>query len=208
MDDWQGGQFERHGEEPERSSTQTASGGGDVTRTVVVTTARGPGRRDWGLLLAVGVVAIIFGILVLANIWGSVRLVAIFAGLFLVFAGIVQLATLGGARRRGGRVASGVTALVLGLILIFWPEASVKTVAVVVGVAFLLWGVAMVIAALVDRSEGWGVAAGLGGFLALIGIVVIAWPGPTIAILMVLVGLNALVFGISAVVQALSRRNA
>jgi len=42
----------------------------------------------------------------------------------------------------------------------------------------------------------------------LIGIVVIAWPGPTVAILMVLVGLNALVFGISAVVQALSLRKA
>jgi len=161
MDDRQVGQFDRRGEEPERSSTQAAGGGG-VTRTVVVATTRGPGRRSWGLLLAVGAVAVIFGILVLANIWGSVRLVAVFAGLFLVFAGVVQLATLGGVRRRSGRAVSGATALVLGLILILWPEASVKTVAVVVGVAFLLWGVAMLIAALADRSEGWGVAAGLG----------------------------------------------
>jgi uncharacterized membrane protein HdeD (DUF308 family) len=205
MSEWQGGERDRQGEET--GGTQTAGGGG-VTDTVVVVASGGPDRRSWGLLLAVGIVAIIFGILVLANIWGSVRLVAILAGLFLVFAGIAQLASLGGARRRGGRILSGVIALILGLALILWPEASVKTVAVIVGLAFLVWGIAMVVAALMDRGESWGVAAGFGGLLAIIGIIVMAWPGPTIAILMVLVGFSALLFGISAVAQALALRRA
>ena len=174
----------------------------------MVTETSSPDRRSWGLLLAVGIVAIIFGIIVLANIWGSVRLVAILAGLFLIFAGIVQLATMSGARRRGGRIVSGVLAIIFGVALIAWPEASVKTVAVIVGIAFLVWGVAVALAAFADRREGWGVAAGFGAFLALIGIVFMVWPGPTIAILMVLVGLSALIFGISAVAQALALRKA
>jgi uncharacterized membrane protein HdeD (DUF308 family) len=91
-------------------------------------------------------------------------------------------------------------------VLILWPEASVTTVAVLVGIAFLAWGVVMALAALVDHREGSGVAAAFGAFLAIIGVIVIVWPGPTIAILMVLVGLNALVFGISAIVQALALR--
>ena len=174
----------------------------------MVTGTSGPDHRSWGLLLGVGIVAIIFGIVVLANIWGSVRLVAVLAGLFLIFAGVVQLATMSGARRRGGRIVSGVLAVIFGIALIAWPEASVKTVAVIVGIAFLVWGVAVALAAFADRREGWGVGAGFGAFLALIGIVFMAWPGPTIAILMVLVGLSALIFGISAVAQALALRKA
>jgi uncharacterized membrane protein HdeD (DUF308 family) len=206
MNDIQG---EGYGPDDESGGTQTrTTSGGGGTETTVIATTDGPDRRNWGLLLAVGIVAIIFGILVLANIWGSVHLVAILAGLYLVFAGIMQLATMGGARRQRGRIFSGALALVLGLMLILWPEASVKTVAVIVGVAFLAWGVAWTLAALVDRGEGSGVAAAFGVVLAIIGIVVIAWPGPTIAVLMVFVGANALVFGISAIAQALALRKA
>jgi len=204
MNEMQGGGYDRD-DEPGRTQT---TGGGGVTDTIVVTTTRGPDRRNWGLLLAVGIVSIVFGIIVLANIWGSVRLVAVLAGLFLLFAGVVQLATMSGARSKGGRIVSGLLAVILGVMLIVWPESSVKTVAVIVGIAFLVWGLAMALAALMDRGEGSGVAAAFGAILAIIGIIVIAWPGPTIAILMVLVGVNALVFGISAVAQALALRKA
>ena len=66
----------------------------------------------------------------------------------------------------------------------------------------------MAIAAFVDRSDGWGVAAGFGVLLAIVGIIVVAWPGPTIAILMVLVGLDAILFGISMIAQGLALRRA
>ena len=44
--------------------------------------------------------------------------------------------------------------------------------------------------------------------VAVIGLVFIIWPGPTVTILMILVGLAALLFGIGAIVQALSLRRA
>jgi uncharacterized membrane protein HdeD (DUF308 family) len=151
--------------------------------TVVVVNEGALARRYWGVMLAAGIVAVIFGIIVLANIWSSVRLVAILAGLFLIF-----------------------VILVVGLVLVFWPDSSVKTVAVLVGLAFLFWGVVMAIAALVDRGEGWGITAGFGVLLALVGIIVIAWPGPTIAILMILVGIDAILFGASMIAQGLALR--
>ncbi len=199
MSEWQGGGYD--------DENESGSGGG-TPQTVIVTTSSGASRGSWGLLLGVGIVAIIFGILVLANIWGSVKLVAILAGLFLLFAGVVQLATLSGVRHKGGRIVSGVVAAVLGIALIAWPESSVKTVAVLVGIAFLVWGIAWALAAVIDRSEGWGVVAAFGGVLIVIGIIFIAWPGPTIAILMALVGISALLFGISAIAQALALRRA
>ncbi len=179
-----------------------------VSSTVVVRDDGSLARRNWGLLLAIGIVAVIFGIVVLANIWASVHLVAILAGLFLIFVGVAQLAGLGHAEGRGGRIAVGIIAIALGIALIAWPSASVKTIAVLVGISFLVWGVAVIVAAIVARGEGWGVAAGFGALLGLVGIIVIAWPGPTIAILMVLVGLFALLFGVSSIVQALALRKA
>jgi drug/metabolite transporter (DMT)-like permease len=173
---------------------------------VVVADSRQLGGKAWGLVLAVGIVAAVFGIIVLANIWGSVHLVAIFAGLFLLFAGILQLFVGGGSRT--GRIVAGIIAIVAGVALIAWPEASVKTVAVIVGLSFLIWGVAVAVAAIAARGEGYGVVVGFGFILAIVGLVFIIWPGPTVTLLMILVGLASLLFGISAIVQALALRRA
>jgi uncharacterized membrane protein HdeD (DUF308 family) len=177
-----------------------------VSETVVVVDGRKAASGAWGLVLAVGVVAVVFGILVLANIWGSVHLVAIFAGLFLLFAGILQFFLGGGGKT--GRIVAGVVAIILGIALIAWPEASVKTVAVIIGLAFLISGVSVAVAAIAARGEGYGAVVGFGAIVAVIGLVFIIWPGPTVTILMVLVGLAALLFGIGAIVQALSLRRA
>jgi drug/metabolite transporter (DMT)-like permease len=173
---------------------------------VVVGDSRGLERASWGIVLAVGIVAVVFGIIVLANIWGSVHLVAIFAGLFLLFAGILQFFIGGGGKT--GRIIAGVVAIILGIALIAWPEASVKTVAVIIGLAFLISGVSVAVAAIAARGDGYGAVVGFGAIIAVIGLVFIIWPGPTVTILMILVGLAALLFGIGAIVQALSLRRA
>ena len=173
---------------------------------VVVADGREMARRFWGLLVALGVVALVFGIVVLANIWASVHLVAIFAGLFLLFAGVMQLVSRSTGRSSAGRIFAGLLAIVAGIVLIAWPGASIKTVAVVVGVSFLIWGVAVAIAALMDRGEGSGVIAAFGALLAVVGIIFIVWPGPTVTILMVLVGASAILFGISCIAQGLALR--
>jgi uncharacterized membrane protein HdeD (DUF308 family) len=177
-----------------------------VNETVVVVEGRTAASGAWGLVLAVGIVAVVFGILVLANIWGSVHLVAIFAGLFLLFAGILQFFVGGGGKT--GRIIAGVIAIIAGVALIAWPEASVKTVAIIIGLAFLISGISVAVAAIAARGEGYGAVVGFGAIVAVIGLVFMIWPGPTVAILMVLVGLAALLFGIGAIVQALALRRA
>ena len=178
-----------------------------VNETVVVVgDSRQVAGKAWGLVLAVGIVAAVFGIIVLANLGGTVHLVAIFAGLFLLFAGILQFFVGGGAKT--GRVVAGVIAIVAGVALIAWPEASVKTVAVIIGLSFLIWGIAVAVAAIASHGEGYGVVVGFGFILAIVGLVFIIWPGPTVTLLMILVGLAALLFGISAIVQAFALRRA
>lgn len=197
------GEFDGGGEGQERPRPEIVS-----ESVVIVGDSGAMAKRSWGLLVAVGVVALVFGIVVLANIWGSIHLVAIFAGLFLLFAGVLQLVTGARGKGRGGRVVAALLAIIAGIVLIAWPEASVKTVAILVGVSFLVWGLAVAVAALTSGGEGRGVMAGFGALLAVVGVVFIAWPGPTVTLLMILVGLSAVLFGISAIAQGVALRKA
>ena len=177
-----------------------------VTGTVTVVSSAPAASGAWGLVLAAGVVAAVFGLLVLANIWASVRLVAVFAGLFLLFAGILQF-FWGGSKT--WRIVAGVIAMVAGVALIICPEASIKTVAVVIGLAFLISGIAIVVAVVLAKSTWHGtVVIAFGVALAAIGLIFMIWPGPTVTLLMVIVGLAALVSGVTAVIHALSLRRA
>ena len=196
----------------ERMSPRDEQGNADTRGPVVVseTVIISPGsvRRAWGPLFAAGVIAVIFGVLVLANIWASLALVTIFAGLFLVFAGIVQFAAAIGARRRGGRLLAALVTLTAGIVVVLWPEGSLKTLAVLVGISFVIGGVVMALASLRDRAHGSTVGAVFGAILAAIGAIVVVWPGPSVAVLMVLVGVSAVLFGISAIIQGLALRRA
>ena len=166
----------------------------------------GPPRRLWLVLLALGAVALVFGVLILANIWTSVHLVTIFAGLFLVFAGAVQLAAAAAARRWGWRLVAALLTLAAGLVVVLWPEASLKALAVVVGVSFVLVGLTVAIAAWRYRAGGVPGASIFGIVLVVAGLVVGLWPGPTVAIVMALIGLSAVALGVWLIAQAFVMR--
>ncbi len=170
---------------------------------VVVVGGGSTNRGGWSVVMALGIVAVVFGLIVLANIWGSVRLVAILVGLALVFVGVMQLTSALRGQRRTGRTIAGALVVLLGIVLIAWPESSVKSVAVLVGLGFLFWGVVVAVAAAVDRADGWPVPTTFGVLLAALGIAVIAWPGLSVAALTALVGAGAVVLGASLIVQAL-----
>lgn len=165
---------------------------------------RGSGSSTWALLLGVGVVAIIIGLVIVANIWESLRFLSIVVGLVLLFAGVVGIAV--GARRERGGVLGPIVALIGGVVLLFWPDLTMKALAVVVGLTFIAWGAIQAGVAFTHKGEGRGGTLLGGVLILLLGVVVVAWPGPTLALLTTLVGLAVIAAGIAAVVQALSMR--
>ncbi|MEI2277279.1 DUF308 domain-containing protein [Paenarthrobacter ilicis] len=101
----------------------------------------------------------------------------------------------------------GVLAIVFGLLILALPSATVFVVVVMFGVFAVVDGITSVAHYFYDpagRSQ-WIVA---GGFISIAaGILAIAWPGITAAAIGVLIGLWALVLGISQIVLALAARN-
>jgi uncharacterized membrane protein HdeD (DUF308 family) len=113
-------------------------------------------------------------------------------------------------RHTGVRVVVGLlglAAVVLGVVLLFQPAAAARTLALLVGLSFIVAG-------LLELSLGW-LAAGhrrwtsvvLGALLAVGGVLAIAWPGVTLVSLAVITGLTLIVHGAMRVGVAVVARD-
>ena len=167
----------------------------------------GGGAAVWGVLLGAGVLAIIIGSLVVGNVWDSLRFVGIVVAIALIIAGVMGIA--GAWRARGGPVMTGsVVALIGGVVLLAWPDLTIKALAVIVGVTLIFAGAIVAVAAASERRENRAAGIIPGVALAVVGLIVVAWPGPTLAVLTTLAGLAVILFGVFLVVQALRLRQA
>ena len=162
--------------------------------------------HNWGWLLGVGVIAIVFGVIVLSHAFGSLGALVWLTGLFLLFMGIAQLVTMGRGGARGAHLAGALVALVGGIVLLVWPGETLKVVAIVAGITFLVWGIVRAATAFggAHDTRTNDVAAGIA--LIVLGVVMIAWPGATITLIGVFVGLIAIIWGVVMVIGAFSLR--
>lgn len=160
----------------------------------------------WAMLLGLGVVFIIVGLVVVANIWESLSFLGILIGLVLLFVGVVGIAV--GARRGGGWALAPVIAIIGGVILLFWPDLTLKALAVIVGLTLIAWGGVQSGLAIASARDGRGAMLASGVLILLLGVVVVAWPGPTLALLATLFGAAVILAGVIAVVAGLRMRRA
>ena len=165
-------------------------------------------NRNWGYLLAFGVAAVIFGAVALASAFDTLSALVWLTGLYLVFMGIVQLLTLGRGGSRGIRLVGAAVAVVGGVVLLVWPGETLTVLAVVGGITFLASGVVDIVSALRGPREDRLTGLTRGAGLAVLGALMMVWPGPTITVLGVVLGLIAIVWGASLIVDAFALRRA
>ena len=106
---------------------------------------------------------------------------------------------------KGLRIALGVICLVLGLIALIWPQATLFIVAVLFGLQLILAGVLRIIAAVVLKTVpgGWGAVSGVLGVLIVIaGIICFFRPGTSLFVLALVLAVGWLIDGISELVSA------
>jgi uncharacterized membrane protein HdeD (DUF308 family) len=160
------------------------------------------GRRLSNLLALRGVLAVLFGVVVL--VWPDVTLVAL-ALVFAVYAVVdgIGLVVSGLDRRGRGRrwsyVAAGVVGIVTGILAAVWPGLTALVLVLMVGAWAVITGVLEIAAAVQLRRAGigaWGPA--LSGVVSLVaGVVVLVRPDLGALALAVLLGVFALVAGVA-----------
>jgi uncharacterized membrane protein HdeD (DUF308 family) len=156
--------------------------------------------------------AMVFG--VIALIWPDVTvgaLVIVF-GIFAISDGVVEIAGafMGGIANdsRLMRIVRGVVSIIAGVVAFVWPGITALTLLYIVAIWALIIGVAEILAAVRLRREIEGEwLLGIGGLMSIaFGVFAIIFPGAGILSLTWLVGIYAILFGITLIALGIEVR--
>jgi uncharacterized membrane protein HdeD (DUF308 family) len=104
-------------------------------------------------------------------------------------------------------IIRGVLAIIFGLIAFFGPVATAIALAIVIAVFAIVAGVFDIIEAIRHRgSSSMVLRIVLGAVSILFGILVLVWPGISLAILLITVGVWAIITGILQIMSSIRHR--
>jgi uncharacterized membrane protein HdeD (DUF308 family) len=160
--------------------------------------------RNWWVLLAEGLLAIIAGVLIFSIDW-SVRSLSVFIGTLFVLHGI-STAFISGLDRaaRVSNVVTGLASVAAGVAIIVWPDPGITAVAIFLGAWLIVMGTVTITAAFAVRDviPDWWMWLILGLLEIPLGVLALADPGATLAALVTVAGIWSVVIGVMYVVMA------
>ncbi len=100
----------------------------------------------------------------------------------------------------------GLLSIIFGILLLAWPHETLAIMIRLFGWLVLLAGVFGLVGAIaaINRPQAWGwrIVAGILGILA--GIVILKWPAPTLALIVMFIGIWAISIGILDLIHAVA----
>jgi uncharacterized membrane protein HdeD (DUF308 family) len=159
-------------------------------------------RPPWWLILLQGIASLTIGLLLLTETGMTILSLVIFLGVYWLISGIFDLVSLFVDRRHWGwKIFSGVIGIIAGIVIVRHPLWSAVLVPVtlvwVLGFIGILIGVTHIIRAF--TGGGWGSAV-LGLLSLLFGVILLAQPIESLAVLVLLISVWAVVGGAVAIV--------
>jgi uncharacterized membrane protein HdeD (DUF308 family) len=161
-----------------------------------------------GVRVAIGVngaLAIVLGILVLVWPAASLGLIATLVGLYFLISGAIRLGR--GIFMKGASTGSRVLGILLGVLLVIAgivairnPLGTLVVLSMVIGISWIVEGVAALVDTASDSSKWFGTLFGVLSVVA--GIVVLLSPLDSIALLAIVAGAFLVVSGVMQVIQA------
>ena len=170
-------------------------------------------RRSWWVHVLRGVGAVLFGLIAL--LWPDITvgaLVLVF-GAYAVVDGIFEIvgAFMGGTANESRlfRILRGVISIIAGIVAFAWPGITALALLYVVAIWALIIGVAEIVAAIRLRREIEGEwLLGISGLLSIVfGIIAILFPGAGILSLTWLLGIYAILFGVTLIALGFELRS-
>jgi uncharacterized membrane protein HdeD (DUF308 family) len=166
-------------------------------------------RHLWWIPLLTGLVSIGLGLAILATDW-TVHALVIVTGLVFIIRGIaLAFSPVYAARTSGEQVAAGIAGVIAGVALVAWPGPSLLVLAFFVGAWLAVSGSFHIVTSVSRRRElpHWGFTCSLGVIELLLGIWAMRRPEATLALLITIIGLWAVVTGVIYCVLAFEIRS-
>ena len=170
------------------------------------------GLLDWRAAFVVGLATAILGIIVAAVPETSLAVIAVLLGVLVIISGIYNVveAFRGDEHGRVWRGIAGVVFIVAGLVLIRHLHLSIALIGLVIGLTWVVQGLAALIAGFSGTAArmgtGWSIFFGVISLIA--GIVVISAPIASITALAILMGVWFIVMGLMEMFGAFAFRHA
>jgi len=167
-------------------------------------------RRNWGWILALGIVLVLLGAGALIDAIGVSVVSMVFFGWILLFSGVIEgVQTL--RHRTGGHfflhLLKAVFSIVLGVMLLRSPMAGLVVVTLLLASYFVVIGVFRIIAALTVQMPGSGWALVDGVITLILGILVWSqWPASGLWVIGLFIGINLITTGWAETMLAFSLR--
>jgi uncharacterized membrane protein HdeD (DUF308 family) len=181
------------------TSGSTSDIGRKLTRTAAEQVA-----RNWSVLLIDGALLVIAGILIFSIDWTISELATFIGALFIVQGVVDALATGIEARVRRANVVAGLLSIATGIAIIAWPAPGVLAVAIFLGAWLIVSGTLGITGAFATRRllPDWWLFLILGVLEIPLGVLALAAPGATLAALITVAGIWAVVIGVMRIVIA------
>jgi uncharacterized membrane protein HdeD (DUF308 family) len=159
-------------------------------------------HRSGNVLIAIGVISLIAGVLAIAYPDITLLALAIITGINVIFLAALALAEVfDDDADTGSRVLAaiiGVLGIIAGVVLLRRPGETLLAIVLVLGVWLIVTGVVDLVRAL-SRSDDRGIRV-LAALVDLaLGIVILAWPGVSLATLAILIGIGFVIRGIVSI---------
>lgn len=167
-------------------------------------------RRNWGWLLALGILLVILGIIALVDSVSFTVMSMFLFGWVLLVAGIIEAVQAFRHRRAGHlflHVLNAVLSIIVGLMLIRHPLAGALVITLLLAAYFTVAGIFRIVAALSMRIRRWGWLLADGIITLILGILVwTGWPVSGLWIIGLFIGIDLIVAGWSEVMLAIAAR--
>lgn len=158
--------------------------------------------KSWPRVLLSGLLLIVSGVLIFSIDW-SVRSLSMFIGVLFIAEGVLYALTPGvDARVRRTNVLTGLLSIGAGVVIIAWPSPGLVALGIVLGAWLIVLGTVVLAGAFAARRflPNWWLYL-IEGLLAIpLGVLALANPGATLAALITVGGIYAVVIGVIRVV--------
>lgn len=112
---------------------------------------KGEGR---GLLSVVGILSIIAGVVLIKHPFSTLVLFVMILGIWLVAAGLVRFVfAFSDSNGRGAQIILALIDFIAGIAILTWPDLSLATLAVIIGIVLGIRGIAWIYVGWVARAD-------------------------------------------------------
>jgi uncharacterized membrane protein HdeD (DUF308 family) len=169
--------------------------------------------RNWWVFVVRGVVAILFGMLAFLRPGITLEVLVLLFAFWALFDGVfVLISSVGAAEAHEPwwpLVLIGLLGIAAGVLTLKWPGITALALLLVVAYWSIFRGILEIVAAvrlrhLIER-EGWLILGGIASIA--FGVLLIIYPGPGLLSVIWLVGLYAVIFGISGLMLGFRLKN-